>query len=148
MWCMYHIYDQWSLILVHNKSHADAQCMMHAYCNNPCHWSWSADLVSLIPCKDIWFQQIHLFTGLPWGPWHWPGIKQHKTGVEYLISSWGFLFSLYFWILTKHYLIEYFRHTGLVKNSSNLHPHLWIFKWAYLIVIHLIVFKCRTKLEF
>ena len=32
------------------------------------------------------------------------------------ISSWGFSFQLILLNLIKHYLFEYFRHTGLVKN--------------------------------
>ena len=50
--------------------------------------------------------------------WFWP---EHRLLLRfYPISSWGFLFSLYFWISAKHCLIEYFRHTGLVKNLSKL----------------------------
>ena len=51
--------------------------------------------------------------------------------IDDMISSWGFSFQLIFLNLIKHYLFEYFRHTGLVKNSN------------YLIVIYACRKHCR-----
>ena len=43
------------------------------------------------------------------------GVKKKSHGHNF-VSSWGFSFQLIFLNLIKHYLFEYFRHTGLVKN--------------------------------